>query len=301
MSTGLGGAAARLADRGLAVLPCHEPTPSGCSCRQPDCASPGKHPRTRRGLHDASSDPAVVAGWWRRWPAASVGVRAGAVSSLVVLDIDRQSGGFESLIDLQRRHGALPPTLTVVTGGGGRHYWFAHPGGTVRNSAGRLGAGIDIRADGGYVIAPPSLHTSGASYRWALRRPLAPLPGWILDLAREPAAPSPRRPAALSLPGNLPPWARAALAREVARVQRAAPGSRNDTLNRAAFSLGQLVGAGHLDDGIVRGALVAAGLDAGLGPREVDGTVASGLRAGLRRPRHPSRSPLAREWGDPIA
>lgn len=129
---------------------------TGCSCRGPDCRSPAKHPRLRRGLHDATLDPALIRRWWERWPHAGVAVRTGAESRLVVVDVDRHSGGFTSLGQLQRRHGRVPPTPVTLTGGGGRHYWFRHPGHSVANSTGRLGAGIDIRGDGGYVMAPPT-------------------------------------------------------------------------------------------------------------------------------------------------
>jgi hypothetical protein len=90
------------------------------------------------------------------------------------------------LAELQRRHGALPPSLAVHTGSGGSHYWFAHPGRHVHNSAGRLGPGIDVRGDGGYVIAPPSVHHTGRAYQWATRNPIAPLPEWVLESAPAP-------------------------------------------------------------------------------------------------------------------
>src|SRR5262245_18998661 len=85
-------AAVRYAAAGIAVLPLHTPAPvGGCSCRDgAACASPGKHPRLRHGLHDASRDPATVAAWWRRWPRANVGLVTGTV--LDVCDIDTNDG-----------------------------------------------------------------------------------------------------------------------------------------------------------------------------------------------------------------
>lgn len=125
-----------------------------------------------------------LADWFGRWPDANIGIVTGAISGLVVLDIDPAHGGESSLERLERRLGALPETVEAATGGGGRHFYFAHPGGLVRNRAG-LAQGIDLRADGGYVVAPPSLHPSGRPYRWAPGRApgevaLAALPGWIL-------------------------------------------------------------------------------------------------------------------------
>ena len=97
-------AALRLARRGFEVLPCHATGVGGCSCRQPDCGSPGKHPRTRRGLHDATTDPAEIGQWWRQWPTANVGVRTGAVSGLVVIDIDPEHGGLDTMRSLAAEH-----------------------------------------------------------------------------------------------------------------------------------------------------------------------------------------------------
>lgn len=284
--------ALRYADRGWAVFPCHEPTRTGCSCRRPNCSSPAKHPRTARGLHDATTDPEVIARWWRRWPAANVAVRTGADSGLVVIDVDPKHGGFAAIAELQRGHGEFPPTPAARTGSGGRHYWFVHPGLPVPNSAGRLGPGIDVRGDGGYVIAPPSLHPSG-SYVWEAAPPLAELPAWVLDLARTTLRPRPATTAEVVV-HDAGPWARAALAGELGRVRGSAPGSRNNTLNRAAFALGQLVGGGHLSDDQVRCALVEAGLSCGLRPHEATATVASGLCAGKRSPRHPRAPDLDR-------
>ena len=231
-----------------------------------------------------SSVPETIARWWQRWPSANVAVRTGGIGGIVVLDIDPDHGGFRSLAELQRRNGTLPPSPAVRTGSGGRHYWFAHPGGNVPNSAGRLGPGIDVRGDSGYVIAPPSLHHTGRAYQWFTRSPLAPLPDWIFELQ---PTPTPPPPAPFQRCVDAAPWASAALHAELGRVRSSIPGSRNHDLNRAAFSLGQLVGAGHLADDDVRHALVTAGLSTGLSPREVGATVASGLRAGSNVPRHP--------------
>ena len=126
----------------------------------------GKVPRTSNGLTGASTDPAVVAEWWRRWPTANIGIRTGTASGHVVLDVDPRHGGVPSLEALERKHGRLPRTAQVLTGGGGQHWYYRHPGGELRNSAGLLGDGLDVRGDGGYVVAPPSVHESGHAYKW---------------------------------------------------------------------------------------------------------------------------------------
>ena len=103
--------------------------------------------------------------WWRRWPDANVGLVTGSVSGLVVVDVDAGHGGLNSLQALQQRHGTLPPTIEAVTGGGGRHLYFRHPGRALHNRVG-MHPGIDLRADGGCVVAPPSVHPNGRRYAW---------------------------------------------------------------------------------------------------------------------------------------
>ncbi len=114
-----------------------------------------KRPLTEHGLKDASTDVEQIREWWTRRPDAGIAVRTGSESDLVVLDVDGEAGA-DSLHELERRHGELPETSARETGGGGEHYYFTHPGGEIRNSAGKLGPGLDIRADGGYVVCPPS-------------------------------------------------------------------------------------------------------------------------------------------------
>ena len=125
-----------------------------------------------------------VKAWFRHWPDANVGVVTGNASGLIVVDIDPKHGGEDSLARLERQHGPLPPTVEAATGGGGRHIYFAHPGGVVRNRV-ALAPGIDVRGDGGYVVAPPSVHTSGKPYAWLKSHnpdtlEPAPMPGWLL-------------------------------------------------------------------------------------------------------------------------
>lgn len=122
--------------------------------------------------------------WCQRWPQCNVGIVTGEISGLVVLDIDPKHGGAASLTKLIQEHGPLPHTVEAHTGGGGRHLYFSHPGGVVRNKVG-LAPGIDLRGDGGCVVAPPSTHVSGKSYEWLpghdpTHAVLAPMPGWLL-------------------------------------------------------------------------------------------------------------------------
>lgn len=135
-------------------------------------------------LQERKPVEAEVRGWYAAWPGAGVAIVTGAASGLVVLDVDPAHGGDESLAALEQVHGTLPPTVEAVTGGGGRHLYFTHPGGDIRNRTG-LAPGLDLRADGGIVIAPPSMHPSGRPYRWREGRspadiPLASPPDWLV-------------------------------------------------------------------------------------------------------------------------
>jgi len=119
---------------------------------------------------------------WTGWPDANIGVLTG--SGVVVVDVDPDKGGAASLAALEREHSPLPIGPTVLTGGGGRHLYFAvhRP---IRNSAGRLGSGLDIRAEGGFIVVPPSRHASGRRYRWAEGQSffdleLPTMPDWML-------------------------------------------------------------------------------------------------------------------------
>ena len=189
-------AAIEYAARGYAVFPIHSLRPDGnCTCGEL-CGSAAKHPRTRRGLHDASKDSAIIDRWWTQWPESNVGIVTGETSGFFVLDIDGEEGE-QSLESLLADGREFPPTLSAATGGGGRHILFRHPGGVkIKNSTSKLGIGIDIRGDGGYIVAPPSIHASGNFYQWfESTGDIADAPQWLLDLVIEspkpPALPAP--------------------------------------------------------------------------------------------------------------
>ena len=185
--------------RFFAIFPVHSALPGGkCSCGKVPCTSVGKHPLTRNGLKDSSRDRGQIARWSAQFPRANWAVDAEA-SQLVVIDIDPKNGGDEEWLRLTCAHTALPQTITVSTGGGGKHYYFKAPYNTsVASSAGKLGKGLDVRAKGGYVVAPPSNHASGGKYEWIIS-PVdcepAPLPDWLLDmLEKTKRGPKPKAP-----------------------------------------------------------------------------------------------------------
>jgi len=176
-------------ERGWAVLPLHRVDQDClCSCSSPKCQSAGKHPLLPHGLKDASRDISDVRVWWNRWPHANVGVVTGHASGFWVLDIDPRNGGDDSLADLILEHGGLPPTLTALTGGGGRHFLFAMPEGPL--NCGKLTEGIDIKGDGGYIVTSPSNHASGGVYRWQdPDAEILPAPDWLMNMPKQVASP----------------------------------------------------------------------------------------------------------------
>lgn len=167
-----------------------------CSCgsdsRGRPCTSPAKHPFGKLapdGLLSASTEPWQIKLWWQRAPQANLGVRT---DRLVVVDVDPRHGGDESFRALEREH-EIPLTWRVLTGGGGEHVLFACPDGVeIRNLVAEqmenspLGKGIDVRARGGYIVAPPSTHISGRPYAWSVdHHPkdtlLAFAPDWLIE------------------------------------------------------------------------------------------------------------------------
>ncbi|MBP7937497.1 MAG: DUF3987 domain-containing protein, partial [Phycisphaerae bacterium] len=237
-------AAMGYAAHGWPVIPLHTAHAGKCSCGKPDCSSPGKHPRTPNGLKDASTDPETLASWWQCWPDANVAVLTGNPAGIVAIDIDPRHGGDKSLAELIRQHGKLPQTVEALTGGGGRHLIFARPGDKLGNRA-NIRPGIDVRGDGGYIVAAPSGHVSGGAYSW---RPghapdelqFAPMPNWLLELATKrrnggQQQPTTERP--VSHNGDELARLMDDSGRYVAQAEGAAEGRRND----AAFNL-----AGHL-------------------------------------------------------
>jgi len=172
------------AAHGFPVFPLYSAPGGVCSCGDLDCQNPGKHPRTDHGFKDATQDQDRIAAWWKRWPDANIGIPTGAVSGLLVVDCDPRNGGPADRSELIERRDPIPDTAEATTGGGGRHLYFRYGGGAVPKS---LGLGIDLKGDGGYVVAPPSIHASGNRYQWdgiagakALLN-LAEPPAWLLE------------------------------------------------------------------------------------------------------------------------
>jgi hypothetical protein len=154
-----------LAARGLHVFP----------CRPRD-----KRPATPRGCKDASKDPDMIRHWWGLEPHYNIAIATGSVSGIFIVDADGVDAERE-LRRLEAEHGELPATVEAITARG-RHLYFKMPAVPVRNSAGKIAPGVDVRGDGGYVLAPPSVHPSGRVYRWSVDSAdaIAEAPNWLL-------------------------------------------------------------------------------------------------------------------------
>lgn len=271
----------------------------------------------------STDDPARLALLWRANALPAIDL---AASGLIVIDCDRHGGpdGVAAFLGLIERYG-LPAGVPVVeTPSGGRHYVFTQPEGEpLGNATGELPKGIDVRGSGGYVIAPGAALPDGRAWRQIAGPDLAGaficgmipvLPAWLEGMLRpRPRPREERRP----LPNPAPraavgmreeEYARAALEAECAKVAETAEGGRNQALNVAAFSAGTLIGAGWIGRDECEAALCEAALASGLDEDETMATIASGVVAGMSKPRAALGERPAPEWPplngrafDPIA
>jgi hypothetical protein len=308
-------AALGYASRGIPVLPLHHPLPhhgdlqaltgdqqlpspavgTSCSCRDPGCGQPGKHPLgslVPHGVKDATTNRARILAWWSRHPQANIGLATG--HRFDVLDVDGPIGE-HAIRTLAAEHGLVSSGPLVRTGGGGWHFYLAPTGlGNVRPAGLEH---VDWRGRGGYVVAPPSRHASGHPYQWIggrnLDAPLAEIPAPLRQRLE------PRQQQRPADPIDLPPlrggtgdrYGQAALATEVARVAAAPVGQRNQQLWESARNLYNLVASGTLDQREVDHGLLQAADRCGLlaeEPRQTRRTLASGRQVGLAHPGRPA-------------
>lgn len=294
-------AARALAAAGWPIFPCHSMRTVtaegdswvehwGCTCNRPDCGSPGKHPRTKQGVKDATSDMGQVALWWQDNPTANIGLATGKPSGAYVVDLDGDEG-YGTWEAHCARHGDVQ-TLMAHTGGGGLHLFFTMPTQLdLGNTAKKLGPGIDTRGTGGYVLLAPSNHASGQRYAWLNGLPPAPIPQWIVDELRghEHRLQMPKgmvgAPADRFRAETDDRLGMRIVQEECQAVASTGEGGRNHALFRAAANLGGLVAGGELTAGTVVDCLRDAGGSCGLPAWEVERTIKSGLTAGMQSPR----------------
>ena len=290
---------------GWAVVPCHTMENGICTCREgARCGSPGKHPRTRHGLIDGTTDPDQIKQLWKKWPRSNIGIVTGEESRIAVLDIDPRHGGDSTLADLVAQHEPLPVTVQCQSGGGGSHHYFKYQSG-IRNTTGQK-TGLDVKSQGGMIMAPPSHHVSGSQYSWEPGMApgeveIAECPTWLIEELQPPKKPTPSLPVP-QVPLTNGQYAQTALMNEVSAVENAPPGQQEPTLNTAAFNLGSLVVAGVLEEGEVIGRLVTAGLGMVNEPgrpswsrEQIEAKVLHGLEDGKKKPRTispPTRLPV---------
>jgi len=181
------------AEHGWKVIPLHNITDIGtCSCGDRSCnTSAAKHPRIKGWKEQATLESSQIRDWWNEWPRANVGIVTGKASGIIVLDVDPRHEGSNSLDSLVQSFGDFPKTARVITGGGGQHIYFRNPDSTVGNRV-NIRPGLDLRAEGGYIVAPPSLHKSNRLYEWENEMQvdqLADPPDWFLELLQKPKQP----------------------------------------------------------------------------------------------------------------
>ncbi len=169
-------------ERGFSVMPLHSIVAGQCSCKKEDCGKPGKHSPIRwKEFQKRLPTEAEVRNWWRRWPYANVGIVTGAISGLFVLDVD----GTDGIKSIKRFD--IPMTVTANTGGGGEHVFFKYASDKKIGNRTGVRRNLDIRGDGGYVVAPPSIHSSGKGYSWQDGKSpgeceLAEAPDWLIEM-----------------------------------------------------------------------------------------------------------------------
>ncbi|WP_421365698.1 bifunctional DNA primase/polymerase [Agrobacterium tumefaciens] len=245
-----------------------------------------KTPLTPNGFKGATRFPRIIERWWSDWPDAAVGLPTGEKTGFFALDIDNKPGGangFDWLSEMEAEHGPLPDTARVTSPNGGLHIYFQYVVGT--RNRGALGAGVDIRSEGGYVLAAGSTMANGRSYRWETdTREIADAPAWLLDLLLPKSAPAHTQYSLSAATNNA--YVDAAVDRELADLAGAPMGSRNNALNDAAFSIGTIVGAGALGEAEARALLQDVARGWGRDWSRCCKTIENGLKAGIQNPRH---------------
>jgi predicted P-loop ATPase len=173
----------------------------------------------RSWKNEATTDPAAISGWWDMWPDADICIATGNGLAVIDMDVKGKEDGMASMLGWIADNGSMPPTAVAMTGSGGQHHYYLVDG-TYQNRRGIL-PGIDIRSDGGYVVAPPS-----AGYSWMNSLPIAQADRRVYDFLE-----GRQRPKSFMLPDEI------------------AEGSRNDTLFKYAASL---QAKGVPDDAVVQ-------------------------------------------------
>ncbi len=289
------------AEAGVPVFPCRA-ADEDTGQHDPDTGEviilKAKTPLVSNGFKGATKNIPLIKRMWPRFPGAMVGIPTGEQLGAWVLDIDvhrdddgKIINGFETLAALEDVHGPLPRTAVARTAGGGEHHYFEYAPG-VRNR-GRLGAGLDVRGSGGYVIAPGSKTADGRDYLWVDfdglgLPPLPAAPDWLLELVL-PKAPVQHGGDYSYGGGDNSAYVERAVSDELRMLATAPQGSRGEAVNRSAFNLGTMVGAGALSRSEAEAGLLDAAYANGVvakdGEKEIRAKIRRGLDAGIKQPR----------------
>lgn len=177
-------------EKGWAVFPLkpHDKKPLFPAAHEKGNPCKGECGQVGHGFHDAVIDAFTISEWWSKYPNAGIGIATGNKSGFFALDVDPVHHGEETFKKHTGKYGELPKTVTALTGSGGHHYLFTMPNMDIRNSAGRLGEGLDTRGNGGYIATAPTIHPNGKPYKWIeppSRTVLAESPEWLLKMLFE--------------------------------------------------------------------------------------------------------------------
>jgi hypothetical protein len=262
----------------------------------------GKRPRIKDWPNHATTDERQILAWMHQFGETNIGIATGERSGFFVLDVDGPEGE-QSLSKLIAEHGALPATLEGRTGGGGRHILFQFPEGTdLGNSAKNLGAKLDIRGNGGQIVAPPSIHPdTGCAYEWASDpewTEIAPAPAWLLELLTKREEYKPAKPAATVTDigdQRARKYGLGVLESQAKELAETTSGGRNGKLNWAAYRTARFAASCGISESEAYDALMAAADRCGLidddGLRSAAATFNSGWRKGVNEPLDPPPPP----------
>ena len=291
-------AAAFAADYGWQIFPAHPTVKKSYKSKE--------HNGRNWGM---TGDAAEIEADFTRWPDARIGIPTGAVNGFIVIETDTIEGhgvdGSPGLQGLEARYGALPETRCVMSPSGSVHRYFLHPGKHIKIVSRAIAPGVDVKGDGGMVIGAGSVNPDGRVYRLVNANPMAALPDAWIDLLKEKkptireratAAVNAHRVMRMVGNGGGNAYARAALRSEIEALSNAAPHTRNTALNKAAFSLCQLVHGGLLDFAEVERQLLDACVANGARDtvQQITATIKSAFNAAASKPRRGFSNGLVR-------
>lgn len=239
----------------------------------------------RHGCKDASADIDTIKKWWEAYPEANIGFVTGKANHCIVIDIDGPTGK-EELLKIKKGRN-FPKTIIAKSGReGGGHLYFQYPKGveTVKNRAAVL-ANVDIRADGGYIVVPPSVHPNGNKYSWKrdfCQQDMACMPEWLLQELIQESQKKDFSEKAFEIKTH--PYFSREFSNTLSKIKNCPEGKRNDTLYRGTFKLAQMCHSGYLQENVVKEQLAIAAQNCGLPEDETKKTIDSAFKEALSNP-----------------